>query len=351
VTPEDIALARLVAQRLVGPPLASPRAVVAHLTALQAQDEPGALLSVALRCGGTRDDVRAAFDAGDLARTWPMRGTLHTVVADDLPWLVDLMTARPRAAAARRRVQLGLSEDDVERATDLAVAALAGHPRTRAEILGVWAAEGLPTEAGRGYHLLAELSQRGLVCLGPYRDGEQAFALVAEHVRAPRRLEGDEALAELALRFLRGHGPATVADLARWTGLPLGEVRRGVAAVRGELAAVEVDGVEHLLDPATLDRLPDLRDAAREVLLLPGFDELILGYADRSATLAPEHAGLVVPGGNGVFRPIVVAGGRAVATWRSAGTGRKRRLEVAPFAPPLPDGVEEAARERWAALP
>ncbi|GEN81675.1 hypothetical protein AFE02nite_34090 [Actinotalea fermentans] len=350
---QDVALLRLVAQRLVGPPLAGPADAVRHLAAVQAQDEAGALLSVALRCGDTREAVRSAFDAGELARSWPMRGTLHTVAAEDLPWMVELMTPRPRAASAKRRWQLDLDEDDVARARELAEAALAGTALTRAELLAVWDDAGLGTASGRGYHLIAELAQRGVLCLGPYRGTEQCFVLVAEHVREPRRLDGDAALAELALRFLTGHGPATAADLARWASLPLGSVRRGIAAVREQLTAVEVEGTEYLLAPQTLDAYADLRTTARRsILLVPGFDELILGYADRTMTLAAEHADRVVPGGNGVFRPTVVVGGRAVAVWRTAGTGRNRRLEVDPFDDAgLPPRVLAAAEKRWAALP
>lgn len=350
---QDVALLRLVAQRLVGPPLLSPLDVVRHLTAVQAQDEPGALTSVALRCNGSREGVRAAFDAGELARSWPMRGTLHTVAAEDLPWMVELMTPRPRAASAKRRRQLDLDEDDVARARGLAEGALAGTALTRAELLTVWDGAGLGTASGRGYHLIAELAQRGVLCLGPYRGSEQCFVLVTEHVREPRRLDRAESLAELALRFFTGHGPATPADLARWGSLSLGEVREGVAAVRDRLAAVEVDGTEYLLAPPTLDAYADLRATARRsILLVPGFDELILGYADRTMTLAAAHAERVVPGGNGVFRPTVVAGGRALAVWRTAGTGRNRRLEVDPFDDAgLPPRVLAAAQKRWAALP
>jgi len=350
--PHDVALLRLLAQRVAGPPLASPRDVVGHLLALQAQDEPGSLLSVALRCGGTRDDVRAALDAGELARTWPMRGTLHTVLAEDLPWLVELLTPRPRAAAAKRRVQLGLSEEDVDQARALAESALADGGLTRAEILAVWDDAGLATSGGRGYHLLAELAQRGVVCLGPYREGEQRFVLVAEHVARPRRPSREEAVAEVALRYFRGHGPATLADLQRWTGMPAADARAGLAAAREALATITVDGVEHLLAPETLEAYEGhgRRDAAR-LFLLPGFDEIVLGYADRTATLAPEHAGLVVPGGNGVFRPTLVVDGRAVATWRTAGSGSRRRLELAPFAGELPARVVAEAERRWAELP
>jgi hypothetical protein len=351
-TPHEVALLRLVAQRLVGPPLASPRDVVGLLTAVQAQDEAGALGSVALRTAGRdRAQVVAAFDAGRIVRTWPMRGTLHTILAEDLAWMLPLMTVRPRAYGEKRRPQLGLGEPDVVRARALAETALAGSGGlARAELLATWDDAGLATTGGRGYHLIVELAQRGVLCQGPLRDGNQLFVLVDEWVRTPRVLDRAGALAELALRFFRGHGPATVADLMRWSGLPAADVRPAVAAVRDQLAALAVGRTEYLLDPATPEMLEAHREAASGVLLLPGFDELILGYADRTMTLPAEHADRIVPGGNGVFRPTVVVGGRVVGTWRHVGTGTKRRLEVDAFEP-LPDDVAAAVAERYAALP
>jgi inactivated superfamily I helicase len=104
-----------------------------------------------------------------------------------------------------------------------------------------------------------------------------------------------------------------------------------VAAVRGRLAAVEVDGTELLLDPATPDLLAEHRAAAAGLHLLPGFDEVVLGYADRSCTVLPEHADRIVPGGNGMFRATVVVGGQAVGTWRWGRRGRVRTVDAEPF--------------------
>jgi hypothetical protein len=187
------------------------------------------------------------------------------------------------------------------------------------------------TAGQRGYHLLWHLAQTGTVCFGPVRDGEQLIVLLDEWITDPRRPDREEALGELAERYFRGHGPATVKDFIRWTGLTAADVRAGLALARPRLASVDVDGVEYLLDPATPDLLTAHRGRAREVFLLPGFDELILGYADRSATVPPPYADRIVPGGNGVFRPTVVAGGRAVGTWRHHGRGGRRTVAAEPF--------------------
>jgi hypothetical protein len=144
---------------------------------------------------------------------------------------------------------------------------------------------------------------------------------------------------------MTSHGPATEADLARWAGLPLGQVRTGIAAAGDRLAVADVDGVRHWLDPALPDLLAAHRRQARSVHLLPGFDELVLGYADRTATVPAELADRIAPGGNGVFRPTVVRGGVVVGTWSRTRTG----VETAVFEP-LPARGEAELRAAVRAL-
>ncbi len=345
----DVGLLRLAAQRLVGPGHRTVAEAVGWMTALQAQDFPGACTSVALRtAGGDVTAVHAALDAGDVVRSWPMRGTLHLVPAVDLGWMLALGPPRIATTVARRHQQLGLADADVDQARRVAVAALEGGGRLlRRELMARWDHEGLSTEGQRGYHLLGHLATTGTLVLGPMQEGEQAFVLLDEWVPAPRRLEREEALGEWVLRYFRSHGPATVKDFCWWTRLRVADATVGLAVARPQLAAVEVDGVEHLMDPATPDLLAQHLRQARDVLLLPGFDEYLLGYTDRSPVLAPEYAQLICPGGNGVFRPTVVARGQVVGTWRR--TGRERTVEASPFTS-FTTRTDAAIRRRAAAL-
>ncbi|GIH80520.1 winged helix DNA-binding domain-containing protein [Planobispora longispora] len=351
-TPHEVALLRLAAQHIAGPGLPGPAEVVRRLTAVQAQDPAGVVTSVALRAAaGTRQAVESAFDAGEIVKSWPMRGTLHLVVAEDLPWILGLTAPRILASAAARRAELGLDAPTLERARRLAVDALAGGNRLRRdELLAAWREGGLDTTGQRGYHMVGNLAQTGTLCFGPVRDGEQLLVLVEEWIPRPRRLEREEALGELALRYFTGHGPATVKDFTRWTSLLAADVRAGLALARPRLARLDVGGVEHLMAPETPALLDACRDRARGVFLLPGFDEFILGYQDRGAVLAAEFADRIVPGGNGVFRPTVVADGRVLGTWKHTGRGAKRTIEATPFES-FPDEVTEAIAGLYVALP
>jgi hypothetical protein len=341
----------MAAQWLIGPPAGTPAEAVRRLTAVQAQDLPGALVSVALRtAGGSRTAVEAALDAREVVRSWPMRGTLHLTAAEDLRWMLDLLGPRVLAGAATRRAALELTDDDVHQARELAIGALTGGRRlTRGELLTAIADGGVSTAGQRGYHLLWYLAQTGTLVLGPMQSGEQLFVLLDEWLPATPPRDRDEALGELALRFFAGHGPATVKDLVRWAGVRVRDVTVGLAIAAPHLERLDVDGTEHWLDPATPDRLATARDDAEGVHLLPGFDELVLGYADRSCTVPPEFADRIVPGNNGMFRSTVVSGGRVVAVWR-AGRGKARPIELEPFTE-LPAEVLTAVQQRYAALP
>jgi len=265
-----------------------------------------------------------------------MRGTLHLLPADDLPWMLALAAPRMVAATATRRRNLGIDDADLTLVRTVTEDVLAGRALSRDDLFTRWRDAGQPTAGQRGVHLLMHLAMTGVVCLGPVHGGrQQQVVLVDEWAPRARRLgpdlDRDEALGEWALRYFRSHGPATAKDFTWWTKLLAADVRTAVALARPRLASIDIDGTEHLMDPATPDLLAPVRRQARNVLLLPGFDEFLLGYADRSAALPAEFADRVVPGGNGMFLGTVVAGGRVVGTWRRTGSGASRAVQATPF--------------------
>ena len=195
---EDLGPLRLAAQGLVGPREPTVADAVRRLLAVQGQDLPGALLSLALRTASrSRADVVAALDSGAVVRSWPMRGTLHLVAAEDLPWMLDHLGTRALTGVAKRWADLGLDEAQCEQARESVLAALARQDRwSRADLLAVIAEGGVATGGQRGYHLLWYLSQTGTLCMGPTDGGgAQLFVGLGAWVPRPRRLEREEALA------------------------------------------------------------------------------------------------------------------------------------------------------------
>ena len=300
--------ARAAAQHLHWPAAAAAE-VVERLLAVQAQDLGAARLALRAR---TKRLSAAAVDAAltderSMVVGWLCRGTLHLVGREDYRWLLELTAPGRLTANARRLAQEGVSPDDARRAVGIVERALANHgPLTRAELAVRIAARGIRTEGQATPHLLMLAALRGVAVLGPLRDGTHAFVLASDWLGAPAAaVERGVALAELARRYLMGHGPAAAKDLAGWAGLPLRDARAGLSAIAPEL--IERRG---LLDLAGRGSAP----AAIPPRLLPAFDPYLLGWKDRAFAVPATHARRVHPGG-GMIRATATVDGRAVGTW------------------------------------
>ncbi|MEZ0369643.1 MAG: winged helix DNA-binding domain-containing protein [Candidatus Sericytochromatia bacterium] len=340
----DIGRARLASLGLSLRRFSTPEAVVAELGALQAQDYEGAKWALALRLPTDRLDraeaeLEKALAEARIVRSWPMRGTLHLVPGEDLGWMLALMASRVIAGSERRLRQLELDADQLERSGKLLAKALAAGPVTREALLARLDAAGISTAQQRGYHILTWHAQQGLICLGPMQGKQQTFVLLADWVKKPRQLARDAALGEIARRYFRSHGPATLQDFARWTGLSMADARTGLEAVRDDLAESR-HGQSSCWGPANAPEPP----AAPAALLLPGFDEFILGYRDRDAVLAAAYAERICPGKNGMFLPTIVLDGRVAGTWKRQLKKKDVLIALSPFGK-----LKKAEREAIAA--
>ena len=320
----------------------APVEVVRRAVALQGQDLPAVLRAIAIRSrpGTTVQDVRDAFDRGELVRGWPMRGTLFATTPDQLAALLFFTAERTRSMAARRRSELGLDETVLDRSRSVLREALREHPLRRAEVMELWSGAGIKTADGRGYHLLMHLAVEGLVHWGRFAPAgtEQLLTLTEEHPAA----DGD--LAAIVRGFVLARGPATEADLAWWTKLPKTVVRRAAAGV-GDLVEVQVQG-----RPAWLIGDAWGGETRSGVTLVPGFDEWILGYTDRSLVAGPAAMRAVVPGSNGIFRPAVLVDGVVVGTWRLV-RGKGTVEPVIDLMQPVPADTRRAVEDAVAAWP
>jgi hypothetical protein len=304
--------------------------------AMQAQDLASGKWSFGVRLPGkTERDVDRAVDQGRVLRTWPLRGTLHFVPAEDAHWLLELTGKLALKGAAKRREFLGLSETTVKRAANLLGQALAGgHRMTRDEIRDFWKAKGLKVAGPCTYHLLWYSSQVGVSCMGPYRDKEQTFVLLDEWVKKPKRLTEEEALQTLTLRYFQSHGPACREDFAGWTGLPVATVKRAITMLDKTLTPVTCQSKTLYVLRSQLEQWQTMESPRQSTYhVLPGFDEYLLGIKDRSAVLSSEHKSKIIPGNNGMFMPTLVFNGKVVGTWKRTLKTKTVVIDAHPFVP------------------
>jgi hypothetical protein len=295
--------------------------VAERLLAIQAQDPRAARLAIRARTAGvTAGDVdRELTDRRSLLITWLNRGTLHLIRSEDYP-LLQLMTTPPlRTAVARRLAQEGVTPDRATRGVAIIERALADEgPLGRVALRERLERAGVPAAGQALVHLLVQASIDGRIIRGPVAGRDHLFTLVGDwlpDVGPPP--ERETALAELARRYLAGHGPASAHDLARWAGLPLRDARAGLRTLGGRLRAGP-DGLVELDVGGPAAPLPPPR-------LLGAFEPVLMGWRSRADVLGAAEPRVV---SGGVFRSFALIGGRAAAVWRFAG----RRIEIEPFA-------------------
>jgi hypothetical protein len=319
--------------------------MVRYLTGVQAQVPSAAGLALRARTEGLRaEDVdRARLHDRSIVLTWAMRGTLHLIGAEDYGWLQPLVIESRVANAHRRLREEGVVADQPAKALRLIVRMLAREgPLIRSEIAVRLHRETIRTEGQAIAHLVWLAAAQGLICYGPDRDGEQCFVLVRDWLGSPKPVERNASLAELAIRYLTAHAPATPADLAFWSGIRLTDANRAWKAIQDRLLAVETArGTQWVLRSR---RGPAATGLVR---LLPAFDEYLLGWKDRDIAVPAEYRTKVNRGG-GWLHPVVLHDGRAVATWRMERTSKKFRIETSPFdrfAPAVRRGLAVEAQD------
>ena len=324
----NIAALRLHNQFISRSGFKSPEKIVAWMGGMQGQDFPGAKWSVGLRMPKATDaDINRALNQGRIVRTWPMRGTLHLVAAADVRWILALTSPRNIAGNLRRRQQLELDDKTLARCREIFSKTLQGGiQKSRDEMYAVLERARISTAGQRGYHILWNAAQHALICFASTTSKEQTFALLDEWVAPAKEKTREEALAELALRYFTSHGPATVQDFIWWSGLSAAEARAGLEAIKSKL-------VQETASKVTWWMAPDISEPADAsgLFLLPGFDEFLLGYKDRSAVLESRHAEKICPGGNGVFAPTIVFDGRVVGTWKRTIRNSAIEINAIPF--------------------
>jgi hypothetical protein len=339
----DIARWRLRTQHLVAPHATSAREVVGSLLAVQAENPNQAGWAVASRTDNPdQGDLAALLDEGAVLRTHVLRPTWHFVRGEDIGWLLDLTGPRVRRVTGQQlREAHGLDEPAIEHAVAAVTQALTSRGElTRAQLADELRERGVTGSGQMLMILLAHAELDGLICSGRVIDGEHSYALMDHRVPAPRRLERTEALAELAMRYFTGHGPATERDLAYWATLTLGDVRTGLEQVRDRLGSFQDDGRTFWHAPADPPGGP--QEPAGHLLQV--LDETYRGYQDSRWVLDVEGN---VPRTRETALGMVLVDAQLLAAMRRTIGNHHVEFDLRPYRalqPPEVEAVDEAAR-------
>lgn len=308
---------------------------------LQAQLLSAAWLGIRGRGQGLKveDLDRAVAEERSIVRSWLFRGTLHLVAADDLRWLLRLLGPLYAGGTTSREAELGLTEDVKVRGVRATrrILASAG-PLTREELVDHLSRHGIALDrrSQAPIHLIRLAALQGVLCLGPQRaDGKQTYVLLDDWLPESEHVSRRTALAEMALRYFKAFGPATVDDLAAFSGLRASEAREATLLSRSELVEVTIEGETAFMARRAVGSLDARRPAA--VRLLPAFDTYLLGYRRRDLAV-PRALQARLQRGGGWLHPVVVVNGEAVGAWSLLRAGRLGTVRVESVGP-LPRGL------------
>jgi hypothetical protein len=306
--------------------LATPEEVVGWLGAVQSQEYAGAKWSLALRMKQAEDEaIERAYNEGTILRTHVLRPTWHFVPAADIRWMLELTASRIIAQDAHRARQLELDAAQYAHSNEVMARALqGGRFLTRPELGAALAEAGISAADGsRLGHMVMYAELEAVICSGPRRGKQMTYALLDERAPHARSLPREEALVELARRYFRGHGPATVRDFAWWSGLTLTGAREGLGLVGEELEKEESEGHTYWFSADA----PPVAMPYEEAILLPTYDEFLVGYDGFAASRLEGWNIREV----GAFAAMMVLGGQIIGSWKRTFKGRTVVVEPGPF--------------------
>ncbi len=320
---EDISLMRLANQQVLQSEFKSAKGLLEWMGAMQAQDYNMAKWAAGIRLPGSSEQmIEAALEKADVVRTHLMRPTWHLVSSENIYWMLALTAPQIITGLKSRHRDLELDESIFKKTHEVLRKVLAaGNHLTRDELTVAIEKAKIPVDSSRMNHILLRGELDGIICNGIKKGKKISYALLQERVKPKKILSIDEALIKLATLYFTSHGPATLQDFVWWSGLNVSQARKGMEAIKPTFISEKINEQVYLFSSNTKTIKQD------SIFLLPAYDEFLISYRDRKASLPFEHLTKTVSD-NGIFRPIVVVNGQVVGLWTRAAKINKMKIEI-----------------------
>jgi hypothetical protein len=326
----DIAFIRLRNQQISSQKFKTVKELVNWMGAIQAQEYNQAKWALGVRLPHlTSETIESAFNSGEIIRTHLMRPTWHFVSPDNIHWLLEITAPQIKSTTKSRHRDLELTEPILKKCREVLFKTLEGNlALTREELNEYISAAGIKTDGQRLPHLLMDAEINGIICSGGMKGNKQTYSLLCERVPVKPNLSQDEALAKLAKSYFSSHGPASLPDFIWWSGLPASAARKALEMNKAELYSVSVDHEEYWY----AEPLGESLAKTESVFLLPAFDEYLISYKNRDASITADHHKRAIYS-NGIFRPVVVVDGQISGIWNRTLKKDKVIIELDHFRP------------------
>jgi hypothetical protein len=317
---------RLKNQQLTETNFSNPEKLVSHFGAMQAQDYAMAKWAIGLRTGKAEKDIEYAINEGKIIRTHILRPTWHFVAAEDIYWMLELTAPNVKGLIISAAAKIGIEESHLNNYNEKLQRLLSNNNHlTRDEIITELGGIKRTTNTISPVLILMNAELDGIVCSGKMHGKKSTYALLDERVKATNKISKDEALAKLAGKYFKSHGPATIQDFSWWSGLSLTNSRLALELIKPELASFQIEGNIFWFYEASISNEND-----QLLHLLPAFDEFLISYKDRTASIALEHQPLAFTK-NGIFNPVIAINGKVEGTWKRSIKKETVKIEIKPI--------------------
>lgn len=326
----DISRIRLVNQQIAEPEFSAVRDIINWMGAIQSQDYPMSKWALGIRMINSTDKmIETAFERGEILRTHILRPTWHLVSAENIRWLLKLTAPGIKKRLKTRQKELNLNESVLKKCNSIIRDSLkGGNHLTREELAAILDKAKVPLETHRIYHVLVNSELEGITCSGRIKGGKQTFALFDERVPETKELTKEESLGKIAGIFFSSRGPATIQDFIWWSGLSVTDSKNALEIAKPDLVSEKSNSEIYWFS----NHYPFPKNEKISTYLLPAFDEFLISYKNRTASL-PFNYRVKTVSDNGIFRPIIVVNGQVRGLWKRTMKKDKVIIEAKLFAP------------------
>jgi len=309
----EIALMRMASQKILETNFHRPQEIVHHLGAMQAQDYSMSKWAIGSRCDASEKEIEEAINSAKIIRTHILRPTWHFVSAEDIYWMLDISGPQVKPMTISAAKKFGYDTKMLEQIKVSIEKLLAGNNHlTRDEIMQELNIKKTSSGDFLSAAIMMNAELDGLVCNGKRKGKQITYALLEERVSKPKsKLSREEGLAKLALRYFESHGPATVLDFSWWSGFSPTVCKSTINAIKLQLNCITIDNQDYWLGKTN----QDVGHFQESVHFLPAFDEILISYKTREASILIEHQSKAFTN-NGIFKPIIVENGKVIGTWK-----------------------------------
>ena len=309
----NIPFARLQSQQLLSPQFTDVQSIAKWMGAIQAQDFNMSKWAIQSRLPNIdHTQIENAFNDGEILRTHLLRPTWHLVSKDNISWLIKLSAPQIKSLMKLHENKLGIDHQTYHQCNDILIRLLTNNQhKTREEIATAFNNAKISTDNNRLSLLLMNAEIEGIICSGQPNSKKHTYALLSDRAPIYAYFNKEEALYQLANCYFSSRGPATLQDFKWWSGLNATDSKRALSLVSSTFSSFNMLNETYFFNEEYC-RYENFSEP--QIHLLAGFDEFLIAYTNRNASLQTSHKSKVITA-NGLFKPTVVVDGQVVGVW------------------------------------